>query len=210
MPAVHPYNREDRGRNSLYWYNQVMEQDIFSEHLPRWQEKDLQSQDDLEALAEKLGFVETIRLSQIRDALTEAYACGAERAIPFLIEQYQMHGETVVEQQQGQAYAAAQVGLIIATARLRRDVGMVDAALEDIKDAAEYAGNIGLDDVAAELLSSSEIADALAPFEDDGLDIETRVEIALMPFDEAFEAAYGCLMQAGLDADEILASFMEE
>lgn len=34
-------------------------------------------------------------------------------------------------------------------------------------------------------------------------------EIALMPFDEAFETAYGYLVQAGLDADEILAPFTE-
>ncbi|MCA9350686.1 hypothetical protein KC874_03270 [Candidatus Saccharibacteria bacterium] len=66
-----------------------------------------------------------------------------------------------------------------------------------------------MDEVANELLAGSEIADALAPFEDDGLDPETRTEIAVLPFDEAFETAYGYLMQAGLDADEILSSFME-
>ena len=68
---------------------------------------------------------------------------------------------------------------------------------------------MGMDEVANELLAGSEIADALAPFEDDGLDPETRTEIAVLPFDEAFETAYGYLMQAGLDADEILSSFME-
>ena len=68
---------------------------------------------------------------------------------------------------------------------------------------------MGMDEVANELLAGSEIADALAPFEDDGLDPETRTEIAVLPFDEAFETAYGYLMQAGLDADEILSPFME-
>ena len=68
---------------------------------------------------------------------------------------------------------------------------------------------MGLEKVVAELLAGSEIADVLAPFEDDGFDPETRNEIAVLPFDEAFETAYGYLMQAGLDADEILSSFME-
>jgi len=31
-----------------------------------------------------------------------------------------------------------------------------------------------------------------------------------VPFEEAFETAFGYLTQAGLDADEVLAPFMEE
>jgi hypothetical protein len=42
-----------------------------------------------------------------------------------------------------------------------------------------------------------------------GFDPETCDEIAEMPFDEAFEIAYGYLAQAGLDPDAILAQFME-
>lgn len=57
--------------------------------------------------------------------------------------------------------------------------------------------------------SGKEIAESLAQYDDYGLDLETRTEIAAMPFDEAFETAYGYLVQAGLDADEILIQFMQ-
>ncbi|AHB41961.1 hypothetical protein RAAC3_TM7C00001G0088 [Candidatus Saccharibacteria bacterium RAAC3_TM7_1] len=187
-----------------------MEQGNFPEQLPQSAEQETQSQEGFEALAGKLGFIETAELGQLRSALIEANERGDEEAIRLLTEQYQTQGEAIVDQQQGSAYAAAQIGLIIATATLRRDIGKVDLALEDLKNAAEYAENMGMDEVAAELLASSEIADALAPFEDDGLDPETRAEIAVLPFDEAFETAYGYLMQAGLDADEILAPFTEQ
>lgn len=211
MRFVHPYNEKtEEGRLFHIWYNNAMEQDNFPERLPQSPEQEAQSQEGFEALAEKLGFTETAELSQLRSALVEANKLGDEEDIRLLIEQYQAQGEAVVNQQQGQAYVAAQIGLIIATATLRRDIGKVDLALQDLKNAAEYAENMGMDEVAAELLAGSEIADALAPFEDDGFDPETRAEIAVLPFDEAFETAYGYLMQAGLDADEILAPFTDE
>lgn len=58
---------------------------------------------------------------------------------------------------------------------------------------------------------SREIADILRGYgEEHGLDAETCDEVASLPFSEAFETAYGYLAQAGLDPDEVLASFMEE
>ena len=45
--------------------------------------------------------------------------------------------------------------------------------------------------------------------EEHGFDKETCDEIAELPFDEAFETAYGYLVQAGFDPDEILADFIE-
>jgi hypothetical protein len=45
--------------------------------------------------------------------------------------------------------------------------------------------------------------------EEHGFDDQTCYEILEMPFPEAFETAYGYLSQAGLDADTILAGFME-
>jgi len=53
---------------------------------------------------------------------------------------------------------------------------------------------------------SQEIADKLR----DIFDPETCDEIAEMEFEDALEAAYGYLIQAGLDADEILSEFMDE
>lgn len=56
-----------------------------------------------------------------------------------------------------------------------------------------------------------EIADILTAYgEEHGFDPETCEEIASLPFPEAFETAYGYLTQAGLDPDEVLASFMQE
>ncbi|MBP9813450.1 hypothetical protein H6794_02480 [Candidatus Nomurabacteria bacterium] len=186
-----------------------MEKSNSFEHATDLFEDSTESRGGFDALAEELGYIETVELRQLRSALIDAYKCGDEEAIRILTEQYQKLGETVVDQQQGPAYAEAQIGLIIATATLRRDIGRADLALEDLKNAAEYAKNMGMDEVATELLAGSEIADVLAPFEDDGFDPETRNEIAVLPFDEAFETAYGYLMQAGLDADEILSPFME-
>lgn len=58
---------------------------------------------------------------------------------------------------------------------------------------------------------SREIADILRAYgEEHGFDAETCDEVASLPFSEAFEAAYGYLAQAGLDPDEVLASFIEE
>lgn len=210
MLLVHPYNEKtEEGRLFNIWYNRTMEQGNFPEQLSQSPEQETPAQEGFEALAERLGFTETAELRHLRSALVEASERENEEAIRLLTEQYQAQGEAVVEQQQGQAYAAAQIGLIIATATLRRDIGKVDLALEDLKNAAEYAENMGMDDIAAELLAGSEIADVLASFEDDGLDPETWAEIAVLPFDEAFETTYGYLMQAGLDADDILAPFME-
>ena len=55
------------------------------------------------------------------------------------------------------------------------------------------------------------IANRLASLgEEHGFDLQTCEEIMAMPFEEAFETAYSNLVSAGLDADEILAEFMEE
>lgn len=58
--------------------------------------------------------------------------------------------------------------------------------------------------------TSQEIGSSLRALgEEHGFDKETCDEIAELPFDEAFETAYGYLVQAGLDPDEVLADFME-
>ena len=57
----------------------------------------------------------------------------------------------------------------------------------------------------------NEIANILRGYgEEHGFDSETCDEIAVMPFPDAFETAYGYLAQAGLDPDVVLASFMQE
>lgn len=58
---------------------------------------------------------------------------------------------------------------------------------------------------------SQEIADMLGANygEDFGFDEKTLSELAGLSFNEAFEVAYGYLTQAGIDADDALASWME-
>jgi hypothetical protein len=59
---------------------------------------------------------------------------------------------------------------------------------------------------------SQEIAEMLGrEFGDEfGFDQQTLEEIAAEPFEAAFEIAYGYLMQAGQDADAVLAPWMEQ
>lgn len=57
---------------------------------------------------------------------------------------------------------------------------------------------------------SQKIADELRGLgEELGFDSETCDEIAEMPFDDAFETAFGYLTQAGLDPEEVLVDFLE-
>ena len=68
----------------------------------------------------------------------------------------------------------------------------------------EIARNI---ETNSDRLRSHEIADILRAIS--GFDSETCDEIAKLDFEEAFEMAYGYLAQAGLDADETLADFLD-
>ena len=64
-------------------------------------------------------------------------------------------------------------------------------------------------DPEVDLTQSHEIAQLLRSLgEGLGFDEETCNEIANMAFEEAFETAYGYLTQAGLEADEVLADFL--
>lgn len=185
-------------------------------------ELDSQSKLELDTTAESLGFLETPDLVLIRQAIVEAQTIrGDTETARTLLAEYQAMGEVVVEA--SEHYSDAQIGLIIAISAIRRDIGNIDAAIDDLRDALIYAQNMKHDELTSKLRnaitelenehdtesqSGKEIAESLAPYDDYGLDLETRTEIAAMPFDEAFEAAYGYLVQAGLDADEILIQFM--
>jgi hypothetical protein len=57
---------------------------------------------------------------------------------------------------------------------------------------------------------SQEIAWMLSQYgEEAGFDSQTLDELAREPFEEAFETAYSYLTQAGIDADEALAPWIE-
>jgi hypothetical protein len=58
--------------------------------------------------------------------------------------------------------------------------------------------------------TSKDIVDRLRVLgEDYGFDPETCDEIAKLSFEEALETAYGYLVQAGIDPDDVLAEFIE-
>ena len=127
-----------------------MEQDRF-EYPPQTPEVKNQPPTQLEELAEQLGFIETDELRQIRDATIEASASGREELLRELIEQYQISSELLTGEIQGHAYADTQIGLIIATATLRRDCGRIYACLQDLDDAVAYAKNMDYDLLATQL-----------------------------------------------------------
>lgn len=205
-------------------YAKNMEKDMSREYEETDPKLDSQSKLDLDTITETLGFIETPDLILIRQAIVEAQTIRKDtEAAQALLAEYQAMGEAVVES--AEYYSNAQIGLIITTAAIRRDIGNIGAAINDLQDALIYAQNMGHDELAPELRNAiteleneynselqpgKEIAESLAPYDDYGLDPETRTEIAAMPFDEAFETAYGYLMQAGINADEALAQFIEQ
>jgi hypothetical protein len=92
-----------------------------------------------------------------------------------------------------------------------------EVSRRDREDMTESSFRAFADNVLREILErierdpvSAEIAGLLSDIGiEHGFDPETCAEIAALPFDEAFETAYGYLLQAGLDADEVLERFMQ-
>ncbi len=104
----------------------------------------------VDTLPETLGFVETEELGQLRGELVEAIAADSEE-VKELATRYHLLGEEVVNQQEDEDYAKAQIGLIVQMGLIRRDGGKVDQYKEDLQDALTYAWNERLDDTVAVL-----------------------------------------------------------
>jgi len=102
---------------------------------------------EIDSLPEKLGFLETTELTLIRQAALEAYTAGETEEAIELRGHYQVVGEGVVNQPQGEEYTRARIGLMIGTGLLRRDTGDVDGYINDLDDALMHASNMGYDDV---------------------------------------------------------------
>lgn len=190
-----------------------MENGRSQEHQPPTPETSEAAKDrGIDALCEQLGFIETDELKSLREQAVEAYHSGDTEGVRDALIGYQLLGEELVNGMQGYDYMQGQIGLIVAKATLHRDTGNIGAFLDDIEDAKTYAFNMQEDDVASRLekVPSSEIARLLTSFGSEyGFDDETCAEIAAEPYSQAFEIAYGYLMQAGFDADEILYEFMD-
>lgn len=166
----------------------------------------------IDALLERLGFIETDDLKAIRDYAVTASRSGDSQRVDALTIEYQLRGEELVSRLVGRDYMRGQIGLIVAKASLHRDTGNLRAFLNDIADAKEYACNVSEGEVATalETVPSAEIARILAVYgEEFGFDDQTIAEIAGVPYEQAFEIAYGHLTQAGLETEEILSDFMD-
>jgi hypothetical protein len=160
----------------------------------------------------RLGFIETDELKTVREQAVVAFSIDDAEKVGALTLEYQLLGEELVNNLQGREYMRGQIGLIVAKATLHRETGNLEAFLHDIRDAREYAFDAYEDDIvrALEKLPSIEIARTLSTIGDDfGLDEETIAEMAATPYDQAFETAYGYLIQEGLDADVILSAFID-
>jgi len=96
-------------------------------------------------LAETLGFIETDELRQIRPQLVAAMLAQDKETVIQLATQYHTLGEEVVNQQQNEEFARAQIGLMVALALVRRDGGRRADYVEDLEDALTCAVAMSLD-----------------------------------------------------------------
>ncbi|MDB5165595.1 MAG: hypothetical protein JWM00_485 [Candidatus Saccharibacteria bacterium] len=132
-----------------------MESGEIPEHLPTTPGAGEATGDSqVDSLPKELGFLETTELLLLRDAARDAYLAGEAEQVLELRSHYQVVGEEVVNQQHGEEYTKAQIGLLIATGILSRDVGDVTRYMSDLDDAITYAFNMDYDDVVSALESA--------------------------------------------------------
>lgn len=70
-----------------------------------------------------------------------------------IMYEYQGECEQATERLQGEDYARAQIGIIVATALARYESGQVDAYYDTIREALAYADGMGFGDIIGELLA---------------------------------------------------------
>lgn len=105
----------------------------------------------IDMLPERLGFIETDELSQIKAKLIEVMTSGEVEEVKTIAARYHVLGELVVDERQGKDFPRAQIGLSVAMALIRRDAGRIEEYVEDLNDALEYASNMGYADVISSL-----------------------------------------------------------
>lgn len=109
-------------------------------------EEGVERADGLEAFVAQLGYVESPELRQLRAQLTEALRNNAPETQE-LFMQYQQEAEASLELLQGEAYALAQIGLILQKAVVYMDAGLAEEAQSEISDARMYAEGLNRDDL---------------------------------------------------------------
>lgn len=111
---------------------------------------------NITTLIEQTGFRETPELSNLRRqivdgllTLREIYPLPAH--ILHLRTNYQIRAEEIIDQLLPEDFAKAQIGLIIAQAKMFQDARWNNRFLAEIQDALTYAENMGFDDIAQTL-----------------------------------------------------------
>lgn len=101
-----------------------------------------EASEGIDQLPERLGFVETEELSRLRKELIAVMVRESD-----LIDRYLSLGEQLVNTNQGDDFARAQIGRSIMMALIRRDAGRVGDYLADLEEALEYASSESYDDI---------------------------------------------------------------
>ena len=99
----------------------------------------------LTELAGSLGIIETEKMADLRDEIIESIKDGSEYKDAYM--RYEEFAIEKINQFQGEAYAKAQIGLIIIKASMFYKGGDLSNYKEQRNDALEYASNIGYDDI---------------------------------------------------------------
>ena len=116
------------------------------EHPPEFE-----AEPTLDRLPEALGFRETEELRAIRRQLTGADPLEPETAKE-LRARYQSLAQEVVAQEADETTVRIDIGLTVQMALIERDSGANrEQVLDTLYDAAEYASQMGLDDLVASI-----------------------------------------------------------
>jgi hypothetical protein len=104
--------------------------------------------EELQDLAEELGFFETNEMREIRAEFAQN---NDPEGWQEKIRSYGLLGHQEVEKLKDDEYSRAQIGYTVVIAGIYLTSGRLPEARQDIADAIEYAGFMGYDDVVKEL-----------------------------------------------------------
>lgn len=107
----------------------------------------------LDRFIRESGFNQDEQLHSIRTVAIELVNTDDHESAKALVKDFQIHGEEIVSQASDQDYADAQIGLILATATFRLDIGSIDGCIDDLNDAALYA-DMGYSQLADQLVQA--------------------------------------------------------
>jgi len=103
---------------------------------------------DIDSLPERLGLVLTERAIELEGQILQVSKRDytPEELIDLLVE-HRVELESIVEALPPDKYQEAQLGLLIATANIKRDVFMWEDYVIDLEDALVMADQLGLGDI---------------------------------------------------------------